>query len=274
MWIFSFRNIIKEYICYRQVFWERVAEEKSLWVRFLFGSVILSKLEWRKKKRNWKWGLAVHSSKANKDTKLVKRKVCFISDASNLGVWWSPIQRPPPLPYSGSKSFYRQREELLLLLLLSRFSRVWLFATPWTAAYQAPPSMGFSRQEYWSGVPSPSPRERGTTSKNNTITWNWFDNWFAIIFRSLVVWSASLWLFEVQLICSFRAGSFLFPWDQFSELQQLISGLEHGHHIVMATVWSSFSTWWGFSIYKTAHRLWIRISSLALEEELKVLDFA
>ena len=34
-------------------------------------------------------------------------------------------------------------------------SRVRLLATPWTAAYQAPPSMGFSRQEYWSGVPSP-----------------------------------------------------------------------------------------------------------------------
>ena len=32
-------------------------------------------------------------------------------------------------------------------------SCVWLFATPWTAVYQAPPSMGFSRQEYWSGVP-------------------------------------------------------------------------------------------------------------------------
>ena len=32
-------------------------------------------------------------------------------------------------------------------------SRVWLLATPWTAAYQAPPSMGFSRQGYWSGVP-------------------------------------------------------------------------------------------------------------------------
>ena len=32
-------------------------------------------------------------------------------------------------------------------------SHVWLFVTPWTAAYQAPPSMGFSRQEYWSGVP-------------------------------------------------------------------------------------------------------------------------
>ena len=35
--------------------------------------------------------------------------------------------------------------------------RVRLFTTPWTAAYQAPPSMGFSRQEYWSGVPLPSP---------------------------------------------------------------------------------------------------------------------
>ena len=34
-------------------------------------------------------------------------------------------------------------------------SRVWLLATPWTAAYQAPPSMGFPRQEYWSGVPLP-----------------------------------------------------------------------------------------------------------------------
>ena len=36
-------------------------------------------------------------------------------------------------------------------------SHVRLLATPWTAAHQAPPSMGFSWQEYWSGVPSPSP---------------------------------------------------------------------------------------------------------------------
>ena len=38
-----------------------------------------------------------------------------------------------------------------------KLSRVWLFATPWTVIYQAPPSMGFSRQEYWSGLPFPSP---------------------------------------------------------------------------------------------------------------------
>ena len=37
-------------------------------------------------------------------------------------------------------------------------SHVWLLATPWTAAHPAPPSTGFSRQEYWSGLPLPSPR--------------------------------------------------------------------------------------------------------------------
>ena len=42
--------------------------------------------------------------------------------------------------------------------MLSRFSCVWLFETPWTVAHQAPLSMGFSRQEYyWSGLPCPPP---------------------------------------------------------------------------------------------------------------------
>ena len=47
-----------------------------------------------------------------------------------------------------------------LLLLLSRFSRVRLCATPEMAARQAPPTMGFSRQEHWSGLPLPSPYTR------------------------------------------------------------------------------------------------------------------
>ena len=46
---------------------------------------------------------------------------------------------------------------LLLLLLLSHFSHVQLCATPQSAAHQAPPSLGFSRQEHWSGLPFPSP---------------------------------------------------------------------------------------------------------------------
>ena len=45
---------------------------------------------------------------------------------------------------------------LLLLLLLSRFSRVRLCATPQMAAHQAHPSLGLSRQEHWSGLPFPS----------------------------------------------------------------------------------------------------------------------
>ena len=40
---------------------------------------------------------------------------------------------------------------------VTALSHVRLLATPWSAAYQAPPSMGFSKQEYWSGVPLPSP---------------------------------------------------------------------------------------------------------------------
>ena len=46
---------------------------------------------------------------------------------------------------------------LLLLLLLSHFSRVRLCVTPYMASHLAPPSLGFSRQEHWSGLPFPSP---------------------------------------------------------------------------------------------------------------------
>ena len=46
---------------------------------------------------------------------------------------------------------------LYLLYKVKLLSRVWRFVTPWTVSYQAPPSMGFSRQEYWSGLPFPSP---------------------------------------------------------------------------------------------------------------------
>ena len=56
-------------------------------------------------------------------------------------------------------------KELLLLLLLSHFSCVWLCLTPWTAAHQAPLSTGFSRQEYWSGLPVPSPWQRANVYK-------------------------------------------------------------------------------------------------------------
>ena len=52
--------------------------------------------------------------------------------------------------------------ERKLLLLLRSFSRVRLCATPQMAAHQAAPSLGFSRQEHWSGLPFPSPRKQQT----------------------------------------------------------------------------------------------------------------
>ena len=77
-----------------------------------------------------------------------------------------------------------------LLLLLNRFSRLRLSATPQTAAHQAPPSLGFSRQEHWSGLPFPSP-------VHESEKWKWS--------RSVV--SDSQWLHGLQ------PTRLLGPWD-------------------------------------------------------------
>ena len=49
---------------------------------------------------------------------------------------------------------------------MTSLSHVRLFTTPWIAAYQAPPSMGFSRHEYWSGLPLPSPQNAAAAAKS------------------------------------------------------------------------------------------------------------
>ena len=81
-----------------------------------------------------------------------------------------PEEKPQQLLCRGNRKVGRRKERpcekkkkfphllllLLLLLLLSRDSRVQLCVTPQTAAHQAPPSLGFSRQEHWSVLPFPS----------------------------------------------------------------------------------------------------------------------
>ena len=62
----------------------------------------------------------------------------------------------PGLPHC-SQILYRLSHQGRPLSRVKLLSRVQLLATPWTVAHQAPPSMGFSRQEYWSGLPFPSP---------------------------------------------------------------------------------------------------------------------
>ena len=78
----------------------------------------------------------------------------------------------------------------LLLLRLSRFSCVWLCAIPETAAHQGPPSLGFSRQEHWSGLPFPSPMHESEK-------WKW----------SCSVMSNSQWPHGLQ------PTKLLRPWD-------------------------------------------------------------
>ena len=68
-----------------------------------------------------------------------------------------------------------------VLLLLSRFSRVWLCATPETAAHQAPPSIGFSRQEHWSGLPFLSPMHESEK-------WKWSRS---VMSDSVTPWTAA-----------------------------------------------------------------------------------
>ena len=60
------------------------------------------------------------------------------------------------------------RANNMICSVLSHFSRVWLFATPWTAAHQDPLSMEFSGQEYWSGLPCPAPDDlQGSMQSEN-----------------------------------------------------------------------------------------------------------
>ena len=86
-------------------------------------------------------GLPVHHQLQD----FTQTHVHWVSDAIQPS---HPLLSPSPPAISLSQH---------LLLLPSRFSHVRLCGTPWTAAYQASPSMGFSRQEHWSGLPFPSP---------------------------------------------------------------------------------------------------------------------
>ena len=62
--------------------------------------------------------------------------------------------------YNSRKKINERILKLLIISNVKSLSHVRLFATPWTVAYQAPPTMRFSRQEYWSGLPFPSPGDR------------------------------------------------------------------------------------------------------------------
>ena len=81
---------------------------------------------------------------------------CLILKYLSVGFYSLPFIVPP----SPSPNHLLQVPLLCrptCVCMLSHFSRVQFFATPWTVAHQAPLFMGFSRQEYWSGLPCPPP---------------------------------------------------------------------------------------------------------------------
>ena len=75
-------------------------------------------------------------------------------EGSGKRIELGPLSLIAPFPAQG----HTPSSPLIVRAVLSRFSRVQLFATPWTVAHQAPLPMGFSRPEYWSGVAMPSSR--------------------------------------------------------------------------------------------------------------------
>ena len=101
-------------------------------------------------------------------------------------------------------------------------SCVWLFTTPWTTASQAPLSMGFSRQEYWSGVPLPSPTSVWDECNCAVVwaffgiafLWDWNENWpFPVLWPLLrfpiPILGAGFWTRSLPLTFSweFRIGT-------------------------------------------------------------------
>ena len=120
---------------------------------------------------------------------------------SLLEVWW---------PHSGhhwGSGFHESLGDkyellmwMLLLLLLHRFSRIQLCATPLTATHQAPLSLGFSRKEHWSGLPFPSPSPMHKSEK-----WKWSRNTKSLCILKLVWLQGgcleALWPSENQRSC-------------------------------------------------------------------------
>ena len=92
------------------------------------------------------------------------RCCCCVTSVVSDSVWphrWQPTRIPCPWDSPGKNTgvgCHFLLQCMKVKVKVKSLSRVRLLSTPWTAAYQAPPPMGFSSQEYWSGVPLPSPQ--------------------------------------------------------------------------------------------------------------------
>ena len=109
----------------------------------------------------------------------------------------------------------------MCVCMLNHFSCVWLCVALWTVAYQAPLSMGFSRQEYWSGFPCPPPRDLLDSGIESTslrspalvgrfsttsITWEiWIHVICVHVSKINVLWVTKYWYWLKMLLCQQRS---------------------------------------------------------------------
>ena len=115
---------------------------------------------------------------------------------------WQPTRLPRPWDSPGKNTGVGCHFLLQCMKVkMKSLSRVQLLAATWTAAYQAPPSMGFSRQEYWSGVPLPSPMTEVSTVIRGGQRARYL---FFFFFFSFAVW----WHSKKTTICKPSRGLF------------------------------------------------------------------
>ena len=120
---------------------------------YLKGNSIFLVLKWFEWV-TWLFRPVVQSFKIHTCNAIPSNQFCI---CAQIGIYFvHALQKYPHLPLHPLK-IIRILTSLFKYAMLSHFSRVWLCVTPQTAAHQAPPSLRFSRQEHWSGLPFPSP---------------------------------------------------------------------------------------------------------------------
>ena len=122
------------------------------------------------------WSLQPRRQKIQKRVKMIKQQWTTLHEQMRITVqgWWSESANIQwaLMGEKASVSFYevpryRTKSWMRDIILLSHFSRLRLCAIPYAAAHQAPLSLGFSRQEHWSGLPFPSPVQDGEKWKGS-----------------------------------------------------------------------------------------------------------
>ena len=144
---------------------------------------------------------------------------------------------------------------MLCYAMLSHFSHVGLCATPQTAAHQAPPSLGFSRQEHWSGLPFPSPMHESEKWK-----WKW----------SRVRLLATLWIAAYQAPPSmgFSKQEYWSGVPLPSPYLVIIFSSIY-HHLICILIYLFVYLLFIPLLYKChSHRIFVLFSTLSLEKEM------